>query len=187
MVERLKRVGRVGAVVLGLVAIAACSSGGAPTPGVTATVTSTVTPTPPTTGEALTIAGANMEHTLTPGQSVTPVPVGSPARGAIIAFNGPPGWPREHEGSASIFVSRVIAVGGDTVACTRDVLVVNGTVRHETYLYPHSHPCSGDGFEGKTVHVPLGQVFVMGDHRDDSEDSRVNGTVPVTDVLGKIG
>jgi signal peptidase I len=132
----------------------------------------------------------------------------SPHRGEIVVFKGPPRWPNESEfttpsnpvsrlfhdigsviglapSSGSDFIKRVIGIGGDTVSCKNDVLSVNGRPLHETYLYPHSHPCSGDGFEGKTVHVPPGQVFVMGDHRDDSEDSRVNGSVPVSDVIGR--
>jgi signal peptidase I len=40
-------------------------------------------------------------------------------------------------------------------------------------------------FEGHTVVVPKGDLFVMGDHRDDSDDSRVNGFVPVKDVIGR--
>jgi signal peptidase I len=132
----------------------------------------------------------------------------SPHRGEIIVFRGPPSWPKEAEYTTSSnpvarffhevgtviglapargsdFIKRVIAVGGDTISCKSDVLSVNGKELHEDYLYPHSHPCSGDGFEGKTVHVPPGHVFVMGDHRDDSEDSRVNGTVPNSNVIGR--
>jgi signal peptidase I len=56
---------------------------------------------------------------------------------------------------------------------------------HEPYLFPGSDPCAGDGFQNRTVVVPKGQIFVMGDHRDDSEDSRVNGPVPVSDVIGR--
>jgi signal peptidase I len=131
-----------------------------------------------------------------------------PHRGEIVVFKGPPRWPNETEfttpsnpvarffhdigsviglapASDSDFIKRVIGVGGDTITCKHDVLAVNGHVLHETYLYPHSHPCSGDAFEGRTVHVPQGQVFVMGDHRDDSEDSRVNGPVPVGNVIGR--
>ena len=87
--------------------------------------------------------------------------------------------------SGNDFIKRVIGVGGDTISCHHDVLSVNGHVLNEPFLYPGSHPCSADGFEGKTVHVPKGDVFVMGDHRDDSADSRVNGPVPVSDVIGR--
>jgi signal peptidase I len=133
---------------------------------------------------------------------------GSPARGQIVVFKGPPRWPDETElttpsnpvarlfhdigaavglapSSGSDFVKRVIGVGGDTIRCRHDVLTVNGHRLVEPYLYPGSHQCSADGFEGKTVVVPKGQIFVMGDHRDDSEDSRVNGSVPVSDVVGR--
>jgi signal peptidase I len=134
----------------------------------------------------------------------------SPHRGEIVVFKGPPGWPNEstfttpsnpvsrlfHDigsviglapSSGSDFIKRVIGVAGDTVSCKNDVLSVNGHPLHETYLYPHSHPCSANGFEGKTVHVPKGDIFVMGDHRDDSADSRVpsQGPVPVSDVIGR--
>jgi signal peptidase I len=132
----------------------------------------------------------------------------SPHRGEIVVFKKPPGWPNEsnfttpsnpvlrffHDiGSAigiapsggSDFIKRVIGVGGDTISCQDDVLSVNGHVLHESYLYPGSHPCSAGNFEGMTKVVPKGDLFVMGDHRDDSDDSRVNGFVPNSDVIGR--
>jgi signal peptidase I len=132
----------------------------------------------------------------------------SPRRGDIVVFKGPPGWPNEAHYSApsnpvarvfhdigsvlgltppndNDFVKRVIGVGGDTIRCHNSVLSVNGHVLHEPYLFPGSDPCAGDGFQNRTVVVPKGQIFVMGDHRDDSEDSRVNGPVPVSDVIGR--
>jgi signal peptidase I len=131
-----------------------------------------------------------------------------PHRGEIVVFKRPPGWPPENPyqasgnpvvrffhgiGSAvgiapsggSDFIKRVIAVGGDTVACKNDVLSVNGRVLHEPYLYPGSHPCSSGVFDNTTKTVPKGSLFVMGDHRDDSDDSRVHGVVPVDDVIGR--
>jgi signal peptidase I len=131
-----------------------------------------------------------------------------PRRGDIVVFKGPPNWPDERQltvpsnpiaralhnvgaviglapSSGNDFIKRVIGVGGDTIRCHHDVLSVNGHVLSEPFLYPGSHPCSSDGFEGKTVHVPKGDVFVMGDHRDDSADSRVHGPVPVSDVIGR--
>jgi signal peptidase I len=131
----------------------------------------------------------------------------SPRRGDIVVFKGPPRWPNETEfatpsnpvarvlhdigaviglapSSGNDFIKRVIGVAGDRVQCRSDVLSVNGHVLNEPFLYPGSHPCSSDGFEGKTVVVPRGDLFVMGDHRDDSADSRVNGVVPVSDVIG---
>jgi signal peptidase I len=132
----------------------------------------------------------------------------SPHRGEIVVFKGPPRWPDESEfktpsnpisrvfydaasligfapSKSSDFIKRVIGVGGDTISCQRDVLRVNGHTLTEPYLYPGSHQCSGDGFEGRTVHVPSGDIFVMGDHRDNSDDSRINGPVPDGDVIGR--
>ncbi len=133
----------------------------------------------------------------------------SPHRGEIIVFKGPPGWPPETTSTSSSnpilrafrdvgtwigltpsssdndFIKRVIGVGGDTVACYGGQLTVNGHTLDEPYLFPGSNECSGDEFNGRSVVVPKGQLFVMGDHRDDSSDSRVNGTVPVSDVVGK--
>ena len=131
-----------------------------------------------------------------------------PRRGEIIVFKKPPGWPNENDfttpsnpvskffhnvGSAigiapsggSDFIKRVIGVGGDTVACKNDVLSVNRHVLTETYLYPGSDPCSANNSDNKTWVVPKGDLFVMGDHRNDSDDSRVNGYVPVHDVIGR--
>jgi signal peptidase I len=131
-----------------------------------------------------------------------------PHRGEIVVFKKPPGWPKETDFSnpsnpvlrffhgigaaigiapsgGSDFIKRVIAVGGDKIACKNDVLSVNGRVLHEPYLYPGSHPCSGGAFDNTTKVVPKGALFVMGDHRDDSDDSRVHGFVPVSDVIGR--
>jgi signal peptidase I len=132
----------------------------------------------------------------------------SPHRGEILVFKKPPGWPKESDytppgnpvlrvfhdiGSAigvapsggSDFIKRVIGVGGDTVACNDDVLSVNGHVLHEPYLYPGSRPCADQNFDNTSKVVPKGDLFVMGDHRGDSDDSRVNGFVPVSDVVGR--
>jgi signal peptidase I len=131
-----------------------------------------------------------------------------PHRGEIVVFKGPPRWPDEsslsspsnpiaklfHDvgsvvglspASGSDFIKRVIGVGGDTIACNHDKLTVNGHLLVEPYLYPGSRQCSGDNFEGQSKTVPQGSIFVMGDHRDDSADSRQYGFVPVSDVVGR--
>ena len=139
-----------------------------------------------------------------------------PHRGEIVVFRGPPSWQDTPESTASTpsnpvarlfhnigtavgvaapsskdFIKRVVGVGGDTVSCLGGVLRVNGHELVEPFLYPGSQQCSGDGFEGQTVHVPAGRLFVMGDHRDASLDSRAHvidgeqGTVPVGNVIGR--
>ena len=87
------------------------------------------------------------------------------------------------------FVKRVIGVGGDRVACCDPAgrLTVNGTALSEPYVRPGDAP-SDVRFD---VVVPPGRLWLMGDHRSDSADSRAHlgdpggGTVPVDRVVGK--
>jgi len=93
-------------------------------------------------------------------------------------------------GSESDYIKRVIGVGGDHVVCC-DVegrLTVNDVpIDPEDYLYPGDEP-SATPFD---ITVPAGRVWVMGDHRSRSEDSRAHtgrpggGTVSVDRVIGR--
>ncbi|MDT0269336.1 signal peptidase I [Streptomyces sp. DSM 44915] len=86
-------------------------------------------------------------------------------------------------------IKRVIGVGGDTVVCCAEDgrITVNGVALDEPYLYP-GNPPSQIEFE---VVVPEGRLFVMGDHRSNSADSRYHlddgwqGTVPEELVVGR--
>jgi signal peptidase I len=136
----------------------------------------------------------------------------SPRRGEVVVFKRPPGWPNESDfstprnpvqrvahdiGSAigiapsgsSDFIKRVIGVAGDHVACCNadKQITVNGHAVDEHYIDlttadPGQHSAAYQPFR---VTVPPGDLFVMGDHRDDSDDSRVFGPVPVKDVVGR--
>jgi signal peptidase I len=136
----------------------------------------------------------------------------SPRRGEVVVFKRPPGWPNEsgvtvpsnpiarwvHDiGSAvgisssggSDFIKRVIGVAGDRVACctARHQITVNGHPLTEPYIDLTAAVPSDRAAAFRPFHVtvPPGELFVMGDHRDDSDDSRVNGPVPVKDVIGR--
>lgn len=94
----------------------------------------------------------------------------------------------------SDFIKRVIGVGGDRISCPGtaedptkclNVLVNGKKIDESAYLYEtqtFTLPFQ-EAFTERTV--PAGQLFVMGDHRDDSNDSRPNGTVPVDNVIGR--
>jgi signal peptidase I len=132
-------------------------------------------------------------------------------RGDVVVFRDPGGWLNGPEVAdrggvlgavrdALVFVGlapaageedlikRVIGVGGDTVQASDGVLSVNGVpLKEKAYLYP-GDSSSLDTFK---VTVPEGELWVMGDHRSVSEDSRAHrdqpggGYVPVEDVIGR--
>ncbi len=78
------------------------------------------------------------------------------------------------------FIKRVIGVPGDIVACCDDGRVtVNGTPLDEPYIFENDERQFGP------EKVPEGKLFVMGDHRGASDDSRAKGTVPADKVIGR--
>ncbi|MGF7238797.1 MAG: signal peptidase I [Frankia sp.] len=88
------------------------------------------------------------------------------------------------------FIKRVIGVGGDTVKCcdAQGRVQVNGHSLDEKYLYDNSQPVGLAAPAGRNfgpVKVPKGQLFLMGDHRAASADSRAHGTIPENKVVGR--
>jgi signal peptidase I len=98
----------------------------------------------------------------------------APHRGDVIVFH-PPGRP-----GSDPFIKRVVAVGGDTVAVHDGLLYLNGEPQAEPFIM--EHPILN---EFAQVAVPEGYVWVMGDNRNDSGDSRVFGPVSVKAIVGE--
>ncbi|MGV9252297.1 signal peptidase I [Streptomyces sp. NPDC003697] len=167
--------------------------------------------------QAFSIPSDSMQNTLQRGDRVlvdklTPWFGSEPDRGEVVVFHDPDQWlagePVAKPNALQTFLSwiglmpsaeekdlikRVIGVGGDTVECKgTGPLRVNGKALDEPYIYPGNTPCSVDQEGGQfRVKVPEGSIWVMGDHRQNSRDSRYNqndenhGMVPVHEVVGR--
>jgi signal peptidase I len=122
------------------------------------------------------IPSESMEHTLNINDRVLVNKLvydfRAPRRGEIIVFNSPPDW--RGDPSETDFIKRVIGVGGDRVVCcdTQHHLIINGKSLNEPYLDGDDGAnlsASPDMFD---VVVPQGRLWVMGDNRYHSGDSR---------------
>ncbi len=130
--------------------------------------------------ETYRVDGLSMEPTLQNGERLlvnkfiyrfTP-----PRPGQIIVFHPP--LPTTQD-----YVKRVVAVGGQTISMENGVVYINGQQQAEPYL----PPAWRDHYNMPPLLVPQGDVFVLGDHRDASEDSRYFPThfVPISSIHGE--
>ena len=107
-------------------------------------------------------------------------------RGDIVVFTPPQDWGDD----GTPFIKRVIGTGGDTVEIKDDGLVyVNGEALDEPYVFrdepggpaqPTTAPLDQTSWT-----IPLDELFLMGDHRANSADSRTFGPVEVDNVIGR--
>ena len=97
---------------------------------------------------------------------------GPPRRGDIVAF-------RHDDGTHELFIKRVAAVPGDRVRIERGVVYLNGSAQSEPYVR------FADARSFPEVLIPPGNVFVLGDNRADSEDSRFFGPVSDDRLIGQ--
>ena len=131
----------------------------------------------------------SMEMTLLPDQYVL-VDKLTPrwsdyTRGDVVVFDPPPTWVG---GTGVPYIKRVIGLPGDHIELKDGRVYVNGSVIDEPYVYTENGVRqSTDPFAGAPSEwlVPQGQLFVMGDHRHDSSDSRTFGPVDVSHVIGR--
>ncbi|MFE0100903.1 signal peptidase I [Streptomyces sp. NPDC059009] len=167
--------------------------------------------------QAFSIPSDSMQDTLQKGDRVlvdklTPWFGSEPERGEVVVFKDPGHWldgePAPNPNAVQKvlgwiglmpsadekdLIKRVIGVGGDTVECKGTGPVkVNGKALNEPYVFPGNTPCSVDDEGGQfKVTVPKGKIWVMGDHRQNSLDSRYHqnqpggGAVPVDNVVGR--
>lgn len=131
----------------------------------------------------------SMEHTLDPSDYVlvdklTPH-FDSYKRGDIIVFEPPAGW--SLDGDRTPFIKRIIGVAGDTIELVDGHVVVNGQRLDEPYVFQQdgvTQPTDPTSGQSRWT-IPAGELFVMGDHRQESADSRTFGPIAVSSVIGR--
>ncbi|MFD9541684.1 signal peptidase I [Streptomyces sp. NPDC060022] len=165
--------------------------------------------------QAFSIPSDSMQNTLQRGDRVlvdklTPWFGSEPERGEVVVFHDPGGWLEDtaapEPNAVQKFLSfiglmpsaeekdlikRVIAVGGDTVECKKNgPVVVNGkALDDKSFIFEGNSACDDEPFG--PIHVPEGRIWVMGDHRQNSLDSRYHqelpgqGTVSTDEVVGR--
>jgi signal peptidase I len=101
-----------------------------------------------------------------------------PQRSDIVVFKSVEG---SVEGGQEDLIKRVVGVPGDEISLQDGVLFINGQGQEEPYINQQSPDSSSFG----PVRVPKGEVFVMGDNRTNSLDSRFFGPVPLENIEGK--
>jgi signal peptidase I len=107
------------------------------------------------------------------------------SRGDIVVFDPPESW---SNGAGVPFIKRVIGLPRDTVELRNGKVYVNDVELEEPYIYAEDGiPQTTDPATNGTTEwtVPDGQLLVMGDHRQDSADSRTFGPVEVAHVIGR--
>lgn len=153
------------------------------------------------------IPSGSMEPTLDPGDVVAvnrlaygfTLPIvtkqlaswASPDRGDIIIFN----VPKVADHNETLYIKRVVAVAGDVISVDKNRVILNGKPVELDYTLtgiveqsgrPHPVKLGRGPLDNMPAYrVPAGHVFVMGDHRNNSADSRAWGPLPLERVRGK--
>jgi signal peptidase I len=131
----------------------------------------------------------SMETTLLPDQYVL-VDKLSPhwapySRGDIVVFDPPAG---SQQSNGVPFIKRVIGLPGDRIELRDGKVYVNDVALVEPYIFkgPDGKPVKTDPTSEASIWlVPDGELFVMGDHRNESSDSRSFGFVDINHVIGR--
>ena len=130
------------------------------------------------TSQAFTVAGKSMEPTFHAGQVVTIVSTDPTLlhRGDVVLVA---------PSDKNTFLKRIIGLPGDTVSVRDGHVYVNDALQNEPYVSSPSTDCT-PGEKCVDVRVLPGSVFVLGDNRWNSSDSREFGSVPLSQIKGQV-
>ena len=135
--------------------------------------------------QTFSIPSGSMNPTLWKGNHVVvdklSVDFGTINIGDIVVFKAPPGVKRDCGDNYTDLVKRVIGLPGDRLTSVGNTIYVNGTPLNQKWTH-----YTKIGVAIGRVTVPKGQYFMMGDNHVDSCDSRAWGTVPRSDIMGKV-
>jgi signal peptidase I len=104
-------------------------------------------------------------------------PFDPPERGDVIVFEPP-------TGSDKPYIKRIIGLPGEEVTFGDGQVFIDGRLLDEEYIAERTR-CNASRSDSCDVVVPDGYVYVLGDHRTNSSDSRAFGVVPVENIVGK--
>lgn len=128
------------------------------------------------------VDGRSMEPTFEHGEYILTDKISyrfnPPNRGDVVVFHAP-------QDEKTDFIKRVVGVPGDTVQLKAGYVILNGQPLNEVYLGNITTPPGRFLSEGTSLTVPENNLFVMGDNRHYSSDSREWGFVPFSNVVGR--
>jgi len=130
------------------------------------------------------VKGASMEPTFQSGEYIFTSKITykfrSMHKGDVIIFKSPKNPDIE-------YIKRVMGLPGDMVLVQNNEVYINGKMMSENYISAKTNLWEG-GFlkEGETVKIPDGFVFVMGDNRPRSSDSREFGPIDINSIIGQV-
>lgn len=126
-----------------------------------------------------------MEPTVSLGDVLFVAAASAYGRGDIVTFQPPAAFGSSEDPP---FIKRIVGLPGESISIRDDRVFEGARQLDEPYIYPGHEPHEATTALGGTEDwvVPAGQVFVLGDHRTQSADSRIFGPIPLTSVIGRV-
>jgi len=131
------------------------------------------------------IPSKSMQPLLFPGDYITVSNLAyvekSPKRKDVVVFH----QSKKNDSQSKIqYIKRVVAVAGDNIQLQNGMLFVNKKIVSESYV-SSSNNKTPYSLQMELITIPENHVFVMGDNRDNSADSRILGTIPKNEIFAK--